>query len=97
MKLNESKYKSEIGEFFDYSLDWDFLDIIANILERVEEGSSYEQLYNAIDEEMCYTQDQWTVMMFYQTPQEASLENAFDSLYGDVCALARKLNLVVED
>jgi len=76
-------------------MEWDFLDIVANVLERVDfekdEDELYEDIYSSIDEEMIYTQDQWTIIEYYCMPQDASFDNAFSDFQDDICALVRKI------
>lgn len=91
----KASIKKQIGEFFNYSMNWDFLDIVANVLERVDfenEGEKLEEsIQNAIDDELIYTEDRWTLIMFYQNPEEANMYEAFDDLYSDICALVEKI------
>lgn len=91
MNVNESNYKNQIARYFDYSFNFKFLDIIANILERVDDFNDTDSIYNAMDEELIYTCDQWTVIEYYCDPQNASFENALDSLYGDLCSLCEQI------
>lgn len=93
MKVSESAYKDIIGKYFDYSMNWDFLDVVANILERVDFESEDldESVYNAIDEELIYTEDQWTVMEYYQTPDTANLDDAFWDLNRDILSIAHEI------
>lgn len=96
MKLTDSKYKNIIGEYFDYSMNWDFLDIVANVLERVdlEAEEVEESIYEAIDEELIYYDDQWTIMRFYQLPKDANLENALMEFQDDITSLVNKIKEV---
>lgn len=60
---------------------------IAGIAERVidryhtyiDDGYTDENdaLFSAMDDELIYTADQWEIMKFYCTPQDANLSDAF--------------------
>lgn len=93
MKVSESKYKNQIGEYFNYSMDWDFLDIVANVLERIDFDADdiYEEIYSSIDEELIYISDQWTLIEHYCLPMDASLEQAFSDFQDDMCSLVSKI------
>lgn len=93
MKVSESKYKNQIGEYFEYSMEWDFLDIVAKILEGIDFESKDldESVYNAIDNALIYTVDRWTIMEFYQTPEQANFDDAVYDLTTDIMCLAYKI------
>lgn len=90
--LTKSKYKNLIGEYFDYSMEYDFLDIVARILNRIDDFSNEEDVYNSIDDELIYIQDQWEVLMFYcASPADANWDNAYSYFVSDIMALADKI------
>lgn len=97
-KINEDKefhsspYHDIIAEYFEYDSDFEFLDVIASILGRVDDFSSDEDIWQAIDDELIYTYDQWTVLEHYCTPQDANWEVAFESLCGDVFGVCAEIN-----
>ena len=86
-EFSTSPYKDIIAEHFDYSGDFEFLDVIASILSRVDDFTSDEDIYSAIDDELIYTYDQWKVLEYYCTPQDANWEVASESLTGDVFSI----------
>lgn len=86
-EFSTSPYKDIIAEHFDYSGDFEFLDVIASILSRVDDFTSDEDIYSAIDDELIYTYDQWKVLEYYCTPQDANWEVASESLMGDVFSI----------
>ena len=63
-------------------------DIAEAIIERMEEYEEEEEmeeaLQNAMDDELIYTEDLWTIMAYYQTPQEANFSEAMELFYGDL-------------
>lgn len=76
--LQKSPYKQEIGKYFNYTLEYDFLDVVAEILDRIDfsikdatdddtdyEEDLYEKINQAIDDALTYTADRWTIFEFY--------------------------------
>lgn len=96
--VSDSPYKDIIAEHFDYTVNFDFLDIVSNIIDRIDdidefkdEDEIYDAVYSALDDELIYDDDQWTVMRFYQTARDASLDEALDSLVADCVAIVEKI------
>lgn len=94
--LKEAKQiDSDIGEYFNYSVDFDFLDIVQSIVDgvmgRVKQGSTLDDvIWQEIDESVFSYGSQWTIMEHYQTPEDADLNSAFEELYDDVYAICSK-------
>lgn len=87
-EYSTSPYKDIIAEHFEYDGDFEFLDIIASIIGRIDDFTSDEDIWQAIDDELIYTYDQWKVLEHYCTPQDANWEDALDNLSGDIFAIA---------
>ena len=85
--LTDSPYKEIIGNYFDHTFNFEFLDIVANVIDRIDDYRSEEDAYEAIDAELIYSDDQWTVMQFYQTPEQANFNDAMDSFTSDILAI----------
>lgn len=91
MALTNSKYKDLIGKHFDHTYDFDFLDVVANVLDRVDDFGDEEDIFGAIDSAIIYYDDQWKIIHFYQTPSEANWENAYDDFQSDIFAICAKI------
>lgn len=93
--LTKSIYKDQIGEHFNYSVDFEFLDLVANVLDRIEFDCSDEEfddeIWSAIDDELIYYSDQWTVIQHYQLPKDANFGEAMDEFSNDIYSLAYKI------
>lgn len=50
----------------------------------IDEG--YEMLTDALDDELIYTEDQWTIMKEYQSPEDANYDEAYRLFYEDLSA-----------
>ena len=73
----------------------DIIDLARDILDRYESihedgGDVSDDLFQAMDEGLIYTADQWTMIQYYCTPQNAD----FDSAWNDFeCDLLQVINL----
>ena len=90
-EYSTSPYKDVIAEYFDYSSSFEFLDVVASIIGRVDNFSDDEDIYQAIDDELIYTYDQWKVLEEYCTPQDANWEVAFESLCNDIFSICANI------
>lgn len=86
-------------ELFNLNMSWEATGIAENVYNRaicdaenLEEG--FENLWQALDDELIYTADQWTIMQEYQTPQEANFDQAYQDFMDD---LARHYYEIVEE
>lgn len=91
MSINQSSYKTTIAAYFDYSWDFEFLDLVADTLERVEDFSNDEQVLEAAADATIYYKDQWTILQHYCTPEEANWENAYEAFTNDLISLASEI------
>lgn len=95
--ISDSAYKDVIAEHFDYTGDFDFLDIVANVIDRIDDieelgdDDVYDEVMSAIDDELIYDDDQWRIMRFYQTPGDANLDEAFEQLAEDCVEIVNKI------
>ena len=92
--VSDSPYKDIIAKYFDYTFDFDFLDVVSDIIDGVdfEEEDLDEEIYSAIDDGLIYDNDQWKIMMHYQTASEANFDNALEELTGDLIALCNEIS-----
>ena len=76
-------------ELFNLNMSWEATGIAENVYNRaicdaesLDEG--FENLWGALDDELIYTADRWTVMQEYQTPEEANFDDAYMKFYDDL-------------
>ncbi len=50
------------------------------------DSTDTDELWNAMDDELIYTADQWEIMKYYCTPDTANFTEAYDAFYSDLCA-----------
>lgn len=109
-RMNESADEETIvqaiGKYFDYSLDFEFQDVVKDIVETALEDIEYRKreadmgavqieaddaVANAFDERLIYYKEQWAVLHHYCTPQDANWEVAEETLFGDVLNIVSEL------
>lgn len=83
-------YKA-IFKTIKYGLTDDFEEVLFNIISRIDDYSSEEDIYQSIDDKLIYDADQWTVMKHYQRPSEANFDGAMEELTSDILVICDKL------
>ena len=89
--VRDSHYRDYIYDYFEFSTDDEFLDLIAELLDRVEDFSNEQEVWEAVDSGMIYTKDQWTAYMHYCDMGDPA-ENMWEGLMGDMLALCSKIS-----
>lgn len=64
-----------------------FIDIVRDLVDRVDNYEDEEDIMRAIDDGLIYTEDQWEVMKHYQSPSDANFNDAMESLISDIFAI----------
>ena len=63
------------------------------VLNRIEaddlKDDPYEAVWQAMDDELIYTADQWTMIQYYCTPQNADYDNAWEEFQNDLMTCIR--------
>lgn len=81
MSLNMNVIYNEFG----YN---DLAGLAESIFNRIDvddyKADAYEALFQAMDEEMIYTKDQWTMIEYYCTPQNADFNGAWEDFANDL-------------
>ena len=79
------KYEELLNEKFAWS---DVYDIARNLVERIDKNDAdadiASALYDALDEELIYTEDQWTLCKYYTTPDNCSWNDVIEEFYNDL-------------
>lgn len=90
--MEENKiYDAVQNHFKDSTYDGEFFELVASLVGRVDDYSDDEDIWSSIDEGLIYYKDQWTVLKYYCTPQEASWDEAFEELYSDIYSICQDL------
>lgn len=92
-----SNYWDDVYNHFKNERSTDaFLDIAADIVDRVNfdnitEDDAYEEVWQAIDDGLIYSEDQWEVMKHYQSPDEANWESAIEEFSSDIASIVEEI------
>lgn len=89
--LRDSEHRDVVLDYFGYSTSDDFLDLVADLLDRVEDFSNEQEIWEAIDNGMIYTKDQWTAYMHYCDIGDPA-DKMWENLYGDLISLCGKIS-----
>lgn len=86
-----SDYADVVLDHFDYSgVSDEFLSLVCDLVERVDDFSDEEEIWEAIDSGMIYTKDQWTAYMHYCDMGD-STDKMYEGLFGDLFAICAKI------
>lgn len=93
--LQNSPYKELIGSHFNHTFDFDFLDIVAETLNRIDFDVAYnfeDEVESAVQDALIYTNSQWVVAQFYaSSPAELDWDEVFSEFEDDIKALADEI------
>lgn len=82
--LLKTYYKNEYYE------DPQYMGIIEDILDRIENYEDEDEIYQAIDESLIYYADQWVILKHhFIDPKEAKWDEAIDNLLYEIGELAQ--------
>ena len=80
MKIDVKRTLQNLGEI----MSWECLDVCENVLMRIDEFNSdnqlYDELIDAIDCELVYYEDQWKVVANYISPSQLGTKDFTDIL-----------------
>ena len=64
--------------------DYDYLKVIEDIIDRIDDLNDEEWVYSAINDSLIYYKDQWTVLQHFFVPQDANWNLAVELLIDDL-------------
>ena len=83
-----------VGDHFGYTMNFDFLDIVADVLLRVDDFDSEDQ-WDTVDSTLIYADDQWEVLEHYfDSPadlSDGSWDDAFAQFVSDIEEICGKV------
>ena len=85
-----------VGEHFGYTMDFDFLDVVADVLLRVDDfEEASENAWEEVDSALIYTEDQWEVLRHYfDSPDDLdgeSWDTAFSCFVDDIAGICAEV------
>lgn len=97
MEFSREQITSAIFKVFETSIQDSFYETTVDVVERAidyaEDGDLYDAAFQAMDESLIYTQDQWDMMALYQSPQEANFDDAWESYQSDIVKVLEELGI----
>lgn len=88
-----------VGDHFGYTMNFDFLDIVADVLLRIDDFEEAVDndgiVLDTVDDTLIYTDDQWEVLRYYfDSPEDLDSESwdtAFTNFASDIEEICRKV------
>ena len=59
-------------------------EAVLNRIDEDEMDEPYDAVFDAMNDELIYTEDQWAMIEYYCTPQDANYDSAWDSFEYDL-------------
>ena len=91
----EKEIRSAVLNHFQYGGD-KFIDLVIDLIGRVEDTTDEENIREAIDAGMIYTSDQWIMLEHYCDPQTADFNEAYMQLEQDIIEICSELSIPFE-
>lgn len=88
MNYNINELPRKLDELGIYSL----IDIVTNILDRIDNPNDDEDIFQAIDDEIIYYDDQWKIIKAYCNPTTANWEFAIEEFTSAIFSLTSLLS-----
>lgn len=93
--LTSSPHKDLIGKHFDYSGDFDFLEIVSDVLDRIDFENVDEiddEVQNAVDSALTYIADQWTIAQHYASgPDSLDWDEVVSEFESDIRSIVDEI------
>lgn len=86
MTLRESPYADAILDRFDAPFDFEFLNLVARVLQSMDDGLDAQ---DAIGSETIYDDDKWLALKRYCRPEDANWERACEAFAEDLEEIRR--------
>lgn len=88
--VSESDIRREVTSYFDYRGSDDFFDVACDIVERVDDYSDSDSVWEAVDEGLIYIADQWAVYMHYCQPGDP-WDECLEEFTNDIMSICSNL------
>lgn len=93
--LTSSPHKDLIGKHFDYSGDFDFLEIVSDVLDRIDFENADEidaEVQDAVDSALTYIADQWTIAQHYASgPDSLDWDEVVSEFESDIRSIVDEI------
>lgn len=88
----QQQIKDAILNTVEGSFDFDYVDILEKVINRVEDYNNEEDIAEAIDDAFIYYNDQWTITKhFYNSPLDVDKDELIEQFTDDVYSVCSQL------
>lgn len=88
MNYNKTSLRNKC---YEANITYQTYEIISLILDRVENPNDYDDIIQAVDDELIYYKDQRTILKEYCNPVEANWNYAIESFIQDIETIIQEL------
>lgn len=89
--MERQQIRDILGSYFDYSFDFNFIDLIQDVIDRIDDFNDDNDINCAIDDATIYYDDQWTILKHYCSPSDANYNDAMEQFTIDVYNIVEKI------
>ena len=89
--LNGNPYKDIIVKYFDYDGDFEFLELVSEVIDRIDDYGDIDDISDSIDSSLVYYSDQWKILQHYCNPQDANWDTAIEYFIDDINAICDEI------
>ena len=96
-RTRDDDYTSTIlNHFRERRIEDKFFDVVKDVIDRIDfedvnEDNIDDYVWQEIDNSLIYTEDQWTVMAHYQSPEDADFNEAMDEFTEDIRSIVEDI------
>lgn len=85
--------KNIVGEYFDHTWDFDFLDIVAKVVSRVDDYGDEDDIWGALDTTVLSTNEEWEIAKYYAgSPSNLDWNEVMVQFNDDIFAICGRIH-----
>lgn len=85
--------KHIVGEYFDHTWDFDFLDIVAKVISRVDDYGDEDDIWGALDTTVLSTNEEWEIAKYYAgSPSNLDWNEVMVQFNDDIFAICGRIH-----
>lgn len=85
--------KNIVGEYFDHTWNFDFLDIVAKVVSRVDDYGDEDDIWGALDTTVLSTNEEWEIAKYYAgSPSNFDWNEVMVQFNDDIFAICGRIH-----
>lgn len=85
--------KNIVGEYFDHTWNFDFLDIVAKVVSRVDDYGDEDDIWSALDTTVLSTNEEWEIAKYYAgSPSNLDWNEVMVQFNDDIFAICGRIH-----